>query len=341
MTPRAHIQAIMAGRPVDRPGFWIGKPHPDTMAKFRDRLGVADLEELQLRLGDDVRWITPQHEKDVYRHPDGHAMRPWRDVNPHGLTGQGLLSDASTVADLDRVPFPDARWLDFSATLARLEKTGDYYRLGGMWAPFFHDLSYLFGTEEVLCLMLEAPDVVHEATRRIVTFYLEANERLYREAGDAIDAFFFGNDFGTQGGLLVSPDMFREFFLPWVQKLAGQARAAGLDAILHSCGSIETIIDDLIEAGVNGLHPFQTAAKGMAPEPLAERYRDRATFWGGVDTQHLLQEGTPDEVRAEVARLDRVFEHRIVIGPSHEALLPSVDIENVLEIPRALGKFDG
>lgn len=340
MTPREHIKRIMAGAPVERPGFWIGKPHPDTLGMFERELGVSGLEAVQARLGDDVRWITPQHDPHCYRHPEGKSMRPWRDVNPHGLTGKGLLSQASSVSDLDRIAFPEARWLDFSETLAALDAAGPYYRLGGMWAPFFHDLCYLFGTEELLCFMIEEPDLVREATDRICGFYYEANERLYDLAAGKIDAHFFGNDFGTQKGLLMSPEMFREFFLPWVRRFAEQARRRGMDCVLHSCGGVSEIVEDLIAAGVNGLHPMQTIAHGMSPAELAGRFGGRVTFWGGVDTQHLLQEGTPDDVAAAVRELDTLYGHKIVIGPSHEALLPSVNMRNVLEIPRALGRFE-
>lgn len=339
MTPREHLRSLMAGEPLGRPGFWIGRPLPETLEKFRPHLGTADLASVQLRLGDDVRWITPQHDPLCYRHPAGLAMRPWRDANPHGLSGQGLLHDATSVADLDRIPFPDPIHLDFRATLARLDAAGPYYRIGGFWAPFFHDLCYLFGTEELLCLMLDAPELVQEACRRIAEFYLAANERLYAVAGDRLDAHFFGNDFGTQQGLLFSPAAFRTFFLPWIRRFAEQARDHGLACILHSCGAIAEIVPDLIEAGITGLHPLQTAARGMDAALLAPRFRDHLTFWGGVDTQHLLQRGTPADVRAEVLRLDRLFAHRIVIGPSHEALLPSVDPCNVLAIPRALDRY--
>lgn len=330
----------MLGQSVERPGFWLGKPHPDTLVRFQAVLGTSDLEEIQSIVGDDARWITPQHDSASYRHPLGKPMRPWRDANPHGLSGQGLLSGASSVADLEAIEWPDPQYLDFSATIAKLDAAGPYYRLGGMWSPFFHDLCYLFGTEELLCLLLEAPDLVHAATRQICTFYLGANERLLAEAGDRIDALFLGNDFGSQGGLLLSPNLFREFFLPWIERFAAQARAHGLHCILHSCGGVSEIVDDLIAAGVNGLHPMQTTASGMHPEALARRFGGRVVFWGGVDTQQLLQHGTPAEVAEEVLRLDGLFDHRIVIGPSHEALLPSVSIENVLQIPRTLGRCD-
>lgn len=341
MTPREHLKNLMAGQPVSAPGFWLGKPHPDTLHKFNEFLGTKNLEEIQYRLGDDVRWVTPQHDPNVYQHPDGCSMRPWRDANPHGLCGVGLLSAAESVEDLDRITFANPDYLDFTDTLARLDACGSYYRLSGFWASFFHDLCYLFGTEELLCLMVEQPEIVHEATRRICTFYLEANERFYRVAGDKIDAHFFGNDFGMQQGLLISPAHFREFFLPWIQKFADQAHAHGIDSVLHSCGGIAHVIDDLIEAGVNGLHPMQTAAVGMSPEILAATFGGRITFWGGVDTQQLLQIGRTADVDREVQKLAILFENRIVIGPSHEALLPSVSLENVLQIPRSLHRGFG
>ena len=267
-------------------------------------------------------------------------MRPWRDANPHGLSGRGLLSDAQSVADLDRIALPEPRWLDFGETLAALDAAGDFYRLSGFWSPFFHDLCYLFGTAELLVLMLEAPEIVRSATARIAGFYLEANERFFDAAGDRMDALFIGNDFGTQDGLLLSPALFREFFLPWIGRFARQAHARGYAFVLHCCGGIAEIVEDLIEAGVDGLHPMQTAARGMTPEPLAARFGERVVFWGGLDTQGLLQNGTPAEVDAEIARLRRAFGANIVIGPSHEALLPSVKVENVLAIARALRNAD-
>lgn len=336
MTPREHIRALMAGRSVAEPGFWIGRPHPDTLKLFQRRLGTASLEEFQQRLHDDVRWIGPQHYSSTYRHPNGASMRPWRDVNPHGLSGRGLLSRAQSVADLDRVEFPDARYLDFSETLAALDAAGDYYRLSGFWSPFFHDLCYLFGTEELLILLMDAPEVVKAALERIAGFYLKANERFFEAAGDRVDALFIGNDFGTQGGLLFSPALFREHFLPWIARFAEQAHRYGRAFVLHCCGSVADIIGDLIAAGVDGLHPMQTAAHGMAPESLAERFGGQVVFWGGLDTQGLLQSGVPEQVDQEIARLRRLFGARIVIGPSHEALLPSVNIENVLQIARTL-----
>jgi len=329
MTPREHVRALIAGDAGGRCAFWIGKPPQETQDKLHAVLGTTSLEDIQRALGDDVRWITPQQCASTYRHPQGLSMRPWRDVNPHGLSGKGLLSDTSTLADVARVPFPDPQYLDFSEALALVDACGPYYRLSGFWAPFFHDLCYLFGTEELLTLLLTEPDIVRAALDRMCGFYYEANEQFFAAAGDRIDALFFGNDFGTQNGLLMSPAVFRDMFLPWIARFAAQAHQHGLACVLHCCGGIRDIIDDLITAGVDCLHPMQTKAAGMEPAALAQRFGKRVVFMGGVDTQDLLVNGAPAEETAAVQHLRRTFNERIIIGPSHEAMLPNVNAENV------------
>jgi uroporphyrinogen decarboxylase len=334
MTSREHIKNLIGAVPVDHCGFWLGKPQSETIAKINATLGTHTCEEIQQTIHDDIRWITPQYVASTYRHPEGKSMRPWKVANPHGLSGQGLLSAAEDIAALDTIDFPEARFLDFTECLQQLGALGDVYRLSGFWSPFFHDLSYLFGTEELLVLMLTEPEVVQAATERICTFYYEANELFFPAARGLVDALFIGNDFGTQNGLLMSPAHFREFFLPWIAKFAAQAHRHKLHFILHCCGSIPDIIEDLIAAGVDCLHPLQTRARAMEPECLAPRFNGRITFMGGVDTQNLLQNGTPADVDREIQRLLNAFGTRFILGPSHEALLPDVSVENVLRMAR-------
>ena len=73
-------------------------------------------------------------------------------------------------------------------------------------------------------------------------FFLPSNAGLYEQAGDTIDACFFGNDFGTQLDLLISPEAFREFVFPYFEVLTQQAHAHGYQVVLHSCGSIYRVI---------------------------------------------------------------------------------------------------
>ncbi len=334
MTGRELIRAIIAGRPGERCGFWLGNPHPDTWPLLHAYFGTKDEEDLRRMLGDDFRWITPQYRDSTYRHPAGkkifdiHAGK-----KSHGEAGP--LASAETVADVEAFDWPDPDYLDFSECLSVLEDAGPYYRASGFWAPFFHDVMDLFGMEAYFIKMLTHPEVVHAVTARVCGFYLEANRRFFRRAGALADGYFFGNDFGTQIDCLISPAHFDAFVLPWFRKFTDQAHAAGYQVILHSCGSIHRVIPRLIEAGVDCLHPLQARAGNMDAERLSRDFGGKIAFLGGVDTQQLLVEGTPAEIKAEVRRLRPLFGPRWIVSPSHEALLPNVPPRNVAAMAEA------
>jgi uroporphyrinogen decarboxylase len=164
---------------------------------------------------------------------------------------------------------------------------------------------------------------------RVCGFYLEANERFFRQAGTMVDGFFFGNDFGTQRDLFISPQHFDEFILPWIRRLIQGAQAHGYQILMHSCGSVYRVIGRLVEAGVVCLHPLQARAGNMSADILAREWGGRLAFLGGVDTQDLLVHGSPEDIRKEVRRLKEVFGAHYIVSPSHEALLPNVPPENV------------
>jgi uroporphyrinogen decarboxylase len=159
---------------------------------------------------------------------------------------------------------------------------------------------------------------------------------LFREAGDLIDGFFFGNDFGTQRDVLISTNDFDEFVLPWIRRFAGQARSHGLQVLTHSCGSVHLVIDRLIDAGVQCLHPLQAKAFGMDAETLVRDFGGRIAFLGGIDTQELLVKGSPEQIRREVQRLKRIFGPSWIASPSHEALLPDIPPRNVAAMSEAV-----
>jgi uroporphyrinogen decarboxylase len=109
--------------------------------------------------------------------------------------------------------------------------------------------------------------------------------------------------------------------------------------ILHSCGSIYRVIERLIAAKVNCLHPLQARAYGMDAETLAREFKGRIAFLGGLDTQDVLVNATPEGVRAEVRRIKKLLGPRLIVSPSHEALLPNVPPENVIAMAEAAIQF--
>ncbi len=332
MTSRERIKAIIAGKPADRCGLWLGNPHPDSWEGLHRYFRTGSEEEFRRQLQDDYRWIEPS---TAYRHPRG---KPIFDVQRKGqeLSAGGALADCEEVGQVDEFAWPDPDHLDFRDVIQRLEGAGDVYRAGGFWCPFFHDVADFLGMENYFLKMYTNPAVVHAVTRHVLDFYLEANRRLFKEAGELIDGFFFGNDFGTQQDLLLSPELLNEFIFPYFRQLIDLAKEYRKQVILHSCGSIFKIIPTLIDMGVDALHPLQARAAGMEAESIAAHFRGKIAFIGGIDTQQLLIHGSPKDVETEVERIVGLLGPRLVVSPSHEAILPDIPPANIAAMARAV-----
>jgi len=334
MTSREILRNIVALRPAPRCGFWLGNPHPDSWPVLHKYFGTGTEEDLRRKLGDDFRWISPSFALTTFPDPASKGIFGWAaEKTSHGQAGP--FAGVEDPAELAGVAWPDPAALDFTETIKALDAAGTHYRASGFWTPFFHDLMDFFGMEAYFVKMRTHPDVVAAATDRVCGFFYGANERFFDAAGDRVDAYFFGNDFGTQLDLMISPVLFDRFILPWFQKLIGQARRRGYQVILHSCGSIHRVIPKLIAAGVNCLHPLQAKAANMDADTLARDFQGRIAFLGGLDTQRVLNLGSPEEVKAEVRRVRAVLGPHLIVSPSHEAILPDVPPRNVAAMAEA------
>jgi uroporphyrinogen decarboxylase len=332
MTSRERIKAIFSGKKADKYGFWLGNPHRDMWPILHDYFGTKTEEEVRRLLGDDLRWIVPV---DCYHHPDGHAMFDMKRRNSN-LSAEGAFADCEDPSEVEEYEWPNPDYLDFSKTIELLDQTGDYYRASSFWSPFFHIAADLFGMENYFIKMYTHPEVVHAVTSHLVDFYVEANRRFFEVVEGRSDAMFFGNDFGTQQDLLISPDAFKEFVFPYFKQLTDIGHAFGKQVILHSCGSIYKVIPDIIGLGVDALHPLQAKASNMEAERLGTEFGGKVAFMGGVDTQELLINASVDEVTKDIERLKRLLGPSFVISPSHEALLPGMKPENIEAMAKAL-----
>jgi uroporphyrinogen decarboxylase len=330
MDSRERVKAIIAGQQADRCGFWLGNPHSDTWPILHQYFGTTEGEQLRRMLQDDFRWV-PAGE---YRHPAGRGLFDIPDKTAHGTPGPfATCEDPDLVDTLYEWPNPD--YLDFSPVIEQLRQTGPRYRASGFWAPFYHHVMDLFGMEQYMVSMHLNPPMVQAVTDRVCSFYLEANERFFDAAGDLMDGYFFGNDFGTQLDLICGPAHFDAYVMPWFRRFTDQAHARGYQVILHSCGSVHKVIDRLIGAGVECLHPLQALAAHMDAQTLARDFGGRIAFMGGIDTQQLLVHGTPAQVRADVHRVRQLLGPRLIVSPSHEALLPNVPPANIQAMAEA------
>lgn len=336
MKQRELIKKIIAREKVERCGFWLGRPHDDLWPILHRHFGTETEEELRVKLGDDCRWICPQFYPDVYQDPQGRELfDAGLDRTKHAAPP---LAAFETVAEVEQFAWPKAEYLHFDSCLRDLKAAGDVYRMSGFWTCFYHNLGDLFGMEEYFVKMYTNPDVVLAATDKVCEFYYEANERFFAEADREVDGFFFGNDFGTQCSLICGPEQFDQFILPWFRKFAEQGHRHGHQVILHSCGAVSDVIERLIDSGVDCLHPLQARAANMDAETLAKRFGGRITFLGGIDTQDIMTNGTPEEVRAEVHRVRSFLEPDLIVSPSHEALLANVPPANVEAMAKAVAE---
>ena len=114
-----------------------------------------------------------------------------------------------------------------------------------------------------------------------------------------------------------------------VKSMIREAHSYGVKVVYHSCGSIVEAIPLLIEAGVDVIHPIQALAAGMDPANLKDKFDGKISFCGGVDTQDLLPNGTPEQVAAKVKELRTYFPTGLIVSPSHEGLQPDVPPSNI------------
>jgi uroporphyrinogen decarboxylase len=335
MEGRERIKRILNGEEVDRSGFWIGNPTPEAQEIYCRELGLGSLEELSRTLGDDLFWI--KGEDAEWKHPEKKVIFDVIGNRKDGGKEGPIFSDVEDVGEIEKAYWPDPKYYDFLSLKPLFDRIRESGRaiFSGMWSPIWHMLHFYFGMEKCFIKMYTAPAVIHAVCERLTDFYIRCNEILFDLYADYIDAFFFGNDLGTQSDCMISPEMYREFVFPYMRKIISGAKSRGIKVALHSCGSIYRIIPDIIEMGVDILHPIQTRARGMEFDDLQREYGKDLVFMGGLDTQELLPFKSEKEVYEEALRLRRLSGKRFILSPSHEALLPNVSVKNVLAMSAA------
>lgn len=147
------------------------------------------------------------------------------------------------------------------------------------------------------------PDYVHAVFERQTDLAIENYRRLWEAVGDRVDVVFTcGTDFGTQSSQFCSPATFRELWLPHYKKMNDWIHQHTTWKVFkHTCGAILPILPGLVEAGFDIINPVQINAKDMDPRVLKKQFGSQVTFWGGgIDTQRILPNATPEEVRQHV-----------------------------------------
>ena len=141
-----------------------------------------------------------------------------------------------------------------------------------------------------------------------------------------------GDDLGAQNGLQVSYDHYRRVIKPRHARFFRRVRdLTPAQLMFHSCGSIVDILDDLVEIGVDIIHPVQVTARGMDPVALKKKYAGKLVFWGGTDSQKTMPFGTVADIRKMVESLIETLGRGggYVFSSCHN-IQPDVSVEKVV-----------
>jgi len=210
-----------------------------------------------------------------------------------GEVHHGVIEDSWDLLDSYEFPRTDAPEL-YEEARARTE---EYHRQGffvrGHVGWPFAIARYMRRMEVFLADCALYPDRVRDLLQRI-TDILEVE--IYRLADCGVDAISSGEDWGTQDRLLVSPQMFRDLFLPCFRQLCGAAHSRGLSVWFHSCGHVSEVLEDWVQAGINVCQFDQPELHGI--DYLADSFGGRLHFWCPVDIQKTLQTRDPAKIEA-------------------------------------------
>jgi hypothetical protein len=298
----------------------------------------------------------PDERGDILMYPEGDRSAPPSGRMPKGgfyfdaIIRQPPIDEEKLNVEDNLEEFGPAQEADLEhwrKESEHLRQNTDYAVVAGFGGTSFGDIALVPGiqlkhpkgirdVEEWYISLAIRKGYIYEVFERQCEIAL-ANLELIRQAVlDNVDVVMVsGTDFGTQRGPFMSNDTYRELFKPFHKKVNDWIHAnTRWKTFIHTCGGIDPLIEDFIEAGFDILNPVQCSAKDMEPERLKEKYGSRVTFWGGgVDTQRTLPFGTPEQVRQEVRQRLEIFSAGggYVFNTIHN-VQAGTPVENVLAI---------
>jgi len=326
------------------------QPSADQEREF----GMAHEIALQKKLGvDQSIVICPTSENTVgnwwglpllSRLEDGRFLGAWGIVFREFEYSYGTyieidsspLRDVDNISDLINHPSPSLELWDYDSYREVLKNYKDFF----VWLNMngcFDFARFMRGTEEFFMDLVYEPRKAEVLLDKVNELAIEFFGRCIEKVKDLVDGVYLGDDFGTQQGLAISPDMWRKYIKPRYKKLISIIKDNDLKYCHHSCGGVYPIIPDMIELGVDVLNPIQPLARGMEPEILGKEFGKDIAFYGGIDEQRTLPCGTVEDVKNEVLnRIDTLGRYNgYIVAPSH-AFQPDTPIENVIAVYEAV-----
>jgi uroporphyrinogen decarboxylase len=253
----------------------------------------------------------------------------------HAFGGVGATPIAHPLLDwsqldayiADKIPKPRIPGrLDTAAAALKVHGPTKYC-YGIIHLALFDRMHALRGMQEIFVDFCTNEPEVHRLMDALREYLLES-VRMWAEIG--ADGVFMTDDWGSQTGLMIAPDLWRRLFMPYYAVVFEEIHRLGMDVLFHSCGNVMSIVGDLIDIGLDVLDPVQPGA--MDIDALAREYGGHVAFSGAIDIQDVLCVGTPQQVKDHVHRvadtLAQPFGGALLLGPSN-VMTPDIPFENL------------
>ena len=210
----------------------------------------------------------------------------------------------------------------------------------GTLGPFTMLSWYIMDFETLAITMYTDPEMVHEINEAVLEWTLGAIRLAIKEGG--VDCVQISDDWGGTNALLISPDDFRTFFIPYFRRLVAGIKELGVPVIMHNDGRIWDVLDDLVDCGIDGLHPVERAA-GMDLKKVKERYKGKLTPIGNINNKVTMASSDPDDVRKEVLECIReaAVDGGYMIATDHSIhdLIPTENVRCLIDTINKYGKY--
>lgn len=312
-------------------------------------------EPALLRLGSDLRplgvkrplhWTPPPCAPGTFKDVWGVT---WREVTygnnwTYCEVAESPLADA-TIDDLDRYPWPDPLDPGYTQGLekevkALHENTSYGIMADGGFKSFWEQACFLCGFERMLADLIADPEFVSAVLNKLLEINLAGTGCFLDIAGPYIHVFRSADDLASQAAPLMSPATYRAILKPVYRKYYDFVRTKTAAKIFyHTDGNIIPLMEDLIDVGADILNPIQVSALNDTAE-LKARYGDRIVFWGAVDSQVVLPNGSVEDVQAEVRRRIRDLAPGggYVLASVHN-MQPDIPAANILAMADACREY--
>ena len=336
---RVPVQFELCRQLSDHFGKELGIPVHYTDNPYEDVTYRISANELRVAMGSDVV-VTGASVSDDYKiiidekgcwlNEYGMKMRQG-DIYVEVI--EYPLANAETKADIENFKFPDpdapGRYRDAEALVKKYKN--DYLVIGDIEVTVFSLAHQLAGMEKLLVDMMMETEYVIPLIEACAEYQTQIGLRLIEKG---VDAIWFGDDFGTQTSLILPPETFRAQLKPHYKRMIDRFKEAKPDIIpiLHCDGAVAELLDDIREMGFEIFNPVQPGVPGHLPHDMKERFGEKFAFWGAIDQQDLLPNGTDEELEKDIIEKISILGKGsgYMIAPAH-ILQNDVSPERVLK----------